>query len=38
MTYDQARAELILFCGRIEEPTEKQVARFILFNEVVKCK
>lgn len=33
MTYEQARAELILFCG-IYEPTEEQVARYILFNEV----
>lgn len=35
MTYEQARAELILFCG-IDEPTEEQVARYILFNEVAK--
>lgn len=35
MTYDQARAELILFCG-IDEPTEQQVAKYILFNEVAR--
>lgn len=35
MTYEQARAELILFCG-IDEPTEEQVARYILFDEVAR--
>lgn len=32
---EQARATLILF-HNIDEPTKEQVARFILFGEVVK--
>ena len=35
MTYDQARAELILFCG-IDEPTEQKIESYMLFNEVAK--
>lgn len=33
MTYDQARAELILFCG-IDEPTEQQIREHIVLNGV----
>lgn len=35
MTVEQARATLILLYG-IDEPTEKQVAMFLLFGVVVK--
>lgn len=33
MTYNKARATLILFYG-INNPTEKQIAKFILFGEL----
>lgn len=33
MTYERARAELILFCG-IDEPTEEQIREYIVLNGV----
>lgn len=35
MTIEQARAVLILLYG-IDDPTDKQIAMFLLFGEVVK--
>ncbi len=35
MTIEQARATLVLLYG-IDKPTDKQIAHFLFFNEVVK--
>lgn len=35
MSKEQARATLILLYG-VDDPTEKQIAMFLLFGEVVK--